>query len=89
MHDRESLRRKLGEFLERETGEPQRDLNDLNVLREGLGLDSVDLVSLVMQLECQFRVRLSGDELALVRTVGDVLDLLQSKLTSVPHKAAA
>jgi acyl carrier protein len=89
MHDREALRGKLREFLENETGERRPELPDDLVLREQLGLDSVDLVSLVMQVECQFRVRLEGEELAHVKTVGDLLDLMQTKLAEKPQKAAA
>ena len=89
MHDREALRGKLREFLENETGETRPELPDELVLREQLGLDSVDLVSLVMQVECQFRVRLGGDELAQLKTIGDLLDLMQAKLAETPQRAAA
>jgi acyl carrier protein len=88
MPDRESLRSSLRELLENETGAQRPDLPDTLGLREELGLDSVDLVSLVMQVECQFRVRLSSEELAQLKTVGDLLNLMQSKLAG-PASAAA
>ena len=49
-------------------------------LREGLGLDSVDVVSIVSQIERQFHIRLSHEELEKLATVADVLNLLQAKL---------
>ena len=58
-------------------------------LRDGLGLDSVDVVSIVSQIERRFRVRLSQPELENLATVGDVLNLIQSKLTALPQISAA
>jgi acyl carrier protein len=58
-------------------------------LREGLGLDSVDVVSIVSQIERRFRIRLTQQELEKLVTVGDVLTLLESKLSSAPDTAAA
>ncbi len=60
-------------------------------LREGLGLDSVDVVSIVSQIERRFHIRLTHQELEKLVTVADVLDLLQAKLadTSSSPSAAA
>ena len=49
-----------------------------------LGLDSVDLVGLVMRIEREFHVRLSPEELATVKRVGDLLDLMETKLADRP-----
>ncbi len=80
MSARETLRTTLLNLLEEEMGQtfalPQDDLD----LRETLGLDSVDLVGLVMRIEREFRVRLSAEELGAVKKVGDLLDLMESKL---------
>ena len=88
MQDREALRNSLREMLENETGERRGGLPDELGLREELGLDSVDLISLVMQVECEFRVRLAGEELAQLKCVGDLLNLIQAKL-AVPQNLAA
>ena len=53
-------------------------------LRESLGLDSVDVVGLVMRIERQYHVRLATEELAAVKSVGDLLDLLEAKLAARP-----
>jgi acyl carrier protein len=89
MPDRESIRQALGQFLEEETGEKYPDLSDAKGLREELGLDSVDVVSIVLQIERHYRVRLSQEELQKLTTVGDVLDLLQAKLGAGPQSSAA
>jgi acyl carrier protein len=87
MPDRESIRRTLVELLEADTGEKYPQLEDGVQLREGLGLDSVDVVSIVSQIERQYRIRLTHQELEKLVTVNDVLTLLQSKLAGLPEAA--
>jgi acyl carrier protein len=88
MPERESIRQTLTELLEEEMGEQYADLGDSKRLREELGLDSVDVVSIVSQVERRFHIRLSHEELQGLATVGDVLDLLQAKLQAPPAQAA-
>ena len=87
MPDRESIRRTLVELLEADTGEKYPQLEDGVQLREGLGLDSVDVVSIVSQIERHYRIRLTHQELEKLVTVNDVLTLLQSKLAGLPEAA--
>jgi acyl carrier protein len=82
MMDREAIRKNLVELLEADTGETYSDLTDDKKLREELGLDSVDVVSVVSQIERQYRIRLTHQELETLVTVSDVLDLLQAKLSA-------
>jgi acyl carrier protein len=89
MPDRETLRLTLVELLEADTGEKYADLQESAGLRDGLGLDSVDVVSVVSQIERQFRVRLTHEELEKLVTVRDVLDLLQAKMADVPPQSQA
>jgi acyl carrier protein len=88
MPDRASLRRTLVELLEADTGEKYDHLDDAANLREGLGLDSVDVVSIVSQIERRFKIRLTHEELEKLATVADVLDLMQAKLAVTEAKAA-
>jgi acyl carrier protein len=78
----EMIRQTLVELLEADTGEKYPNLDEKTNLREGLGLDSVDVVSIVSQIERRFHIRLTHEELQTLATVGDVLNLLQSKLTA-------
>jgi acyl carrier protein len=80
MSARETLRTTLLKLLEEEMSESFAVPQDVDDLRESLGLDSVDLVGLVMRIEREFRVRLSPEELATVKRVGDLLDLMEAKL---------
>jgi acyl carrier protein len=82
MSQREQVRQTLIGLIENDIGQKFEDLHDGKNLREELGLDSVDVVSIVSQVERQFRIRLSQQELEKLVTVGDLLDLLQGKLSA-------
>ena len=88
MPDRDTIRHTLIELMEADTGGTYTNIDDGKNLRTDLGLDSVDVVSLVSQVERRFRIRLSQQDLETLVTVGDVLDLLQKKLGEAESKAA-
>jgi acyl carrier protein len=85
MSTRETLRTTLLNLLEEEMGESVQLPDDDQDLRESLGLDSVDVVGLVMRIERQYKVRLATEELAAVKCVGDLLDLMEVKLAARPE----
>lgn len=85
---REEIRASLKNILQEEMGETLPDLPDGANLAEQFQFDSVDVVSLVMQIERQFRIRVREDELADMETVGSLITLVQAKL-SEPRAAAA
>jgi acyl carrier protein len=89
MADRETIRRTLIELLEADKGEKYPELTDAMNLRDDLALDSLDVVSIVSQVERRFRIRLTHEELQGLTTVGDVLNLLQTKLAASAAQAAA
>jgi acyl carrier protein len=89
MADRESIRQTLVALMEADIGEKFTDLSDTTRLREDLGFDSVDVVSIVSQIERHFRIRLTQQELEKLATAGDVLDLLVAKVSVPPASAAA
>lgn len=78
--ERQRLRATLTELLEETTGERYSEVTETQSLTEGLGLDSVDLFSLVVEMQNTFRIKIASEELGPVATVGDLLDLLQAKL---------
>jgi acyl carrier protein len=81
--DREGIRQTVIELLEADLGERFESLSDEKKLREDLGLDSVDVVSVVSQIERRFRIRLSQTDLEKLSSVGDTLDLLQAKIAEL------
>ena len=89
MSTRERLRTTLLQMLEEEMGESYPELTDDQDLRETLNLDSVDVVGLVMRIEREFRIRLATEELATVKRVGDLLDLMETKLAATSDDSAS
>ena len=87
--DREAIRKTVIELLEADIGEDFSKLDDGKNLRTELGLDSVDVVSVVSQIERKFRIRLTQPELETLATVGDLLNLLQAKIAAGPASNAA
>jgi acyl carrier protein len=80
MTNRTEITERLVEFLESDTEVRLDNLSDGLSLREGLGLDSVDLVGIIMRIEGHYRIRLSHAELEKVETVGHLLDLIETKV---------
>ena len=89
MVTRDEIRQTLLELFEAETGEPLDALSDDQHLAEQLGLDSVDMVSLIMQLERHFKIRLTHEELADAMLVGQLLDIVQVKANEPKERGAA
>ncbi len=85
---RDEIREVLMELFEDETGEEVTSLQDSQSLAEQLGLDSVDMVSLIMQLERRFKIRLAHEELAHAQQLGQLLNLVYGKLNPGSRAAA-
>lgn len=48
-------------------------------LKEDLGIDSIDSVELVLELETRYDIRIEDDELAKLIRVEDIINLVESK----------
>lgn len=79
---RDALRQALAELVEQETGTKPGQLTDDTVLTEGLGMDSIDLIGLVVQVENRFKVKIATEELRKIAHVGELLNLLEAKLAA-------
>ena len=88
MIERTEIREILLELFEAETGEKIESLDDDQGLAQQLGLDSVDMVSLIMQLERRFKIRMTHEELVAAQEVRQLLDLVQRKVSELPIASA-
>jgi acyl carrier protein len=80
--DREVLRRELLDLVEQGVGERPTQLTDEQNLREELKLDSIDLVSLVIEVQAKYAIDIPTPELNNIVKVGDLLDVIQNKVTA-------
>jgi acyl carrier protein len=90
---REELKQQLVTLMEDTKGEKIEGLSDDTDLRTGLGLDSVDMVGLVLEVQDKLNLQLSITDFEQVQTFGQLLDVLLARLaastTTTPKRAAA
>ncbi len=82
--DRQELRRVLTELVEETTGETYPEIAEAQDLQAGLGLDSVDMFSLIVEIQSKLKVKIASEDVTSIVTVGDLLDLLQAKIAALP-----
>jgi acyl carrier protein len=87
--DRQELRGLLTELLEETTGESYPEVAEDQDLQAGLKLDSVDMFSLIVEIQSKLGIKISTEDVMKVVTVGDLLDLLQAKLAASSRSSAA
>ncbi|MEY3032307.1 MAG: acyl carrier protein [Planctomycetia bacterium] len=80
--DRTQLSAVVLDLLEKETGETYETLEESTTLAEGLGLDSLDMAGLVLHIESHFGIQIETELLDKIKTVGQMLDTLEEKLTA-------
>ena len=87
--DREQLRTTLVDLLEQETWERPEDFSDGVKIREGLKLDSVDLLSVMLRAESTLGVSLDSRDFDKITTVGDLLTTIERKMAAKNQRKAA
>ncbi len=84
MADADAIRQKI--ILELlEASESSLDASEIEAgtnLRDDLGLDSLQAVTVVMALEQEFEVEVDDEEIDGLQTVGDILQLLARKTSA-------
>ena len=81
---REELKAKLKEMIAvvDEDLAKAADVSDDLEIREGLGLDSLQIVELLFEIEEQLDVKIEDEEAQKLRTVGSLLDIIEVKLSA-------
>jgi acyl carrier protein len=77
------------ELLEKETGETYPAVEESTTLREGLNLDSLDMAGLVLHIESHFGIQIESELLDGIHSVGDLLDVLETKIAAKSVRRAA
>ena len=87
--DRQQLRETLLDVLEQETWERPANLADHVKIRDGLKLDSVDLLGVTLRVENQLGISLDARDFEKIVTVGDLLTAIEGKLAEADKRKAA
>ena len=77
------------ELLEKETGENYPSVEESTTLREGLNLDSLDMAGLVLHIESHFGIQIESELLDGIQSVGDLLNVLETKIAAKSVRKAA
>ena len=80
--ERSEIENKVNEFLIEEI-EIEEDLikPDANLTKD-LGIDSLDVVDIVVLIEQVFKVKIKGEELKDIKTLGNFYDFIEEKIKS-------
>lgn len=71
----EEIRKSIAEKIGEATVEDSKELKDL-------GLDSLDVVEMCLDLEDKYEIQFATEELAEFKTVGDLLKKIDEKISS-------
>ena len=85
---RDQIKKILADILEQSVGKAVCAIEESKNLRTDLNLDSIDVVNMAIEIQCEFKIDLKTPELMKLVLVKDLIDLIQSKVTPGQHLAA-
>jgi acyl carrier protein len=86
--ERAVIQQKLQEIMERSVGDSIGAIDETKNLQTDLRLDSMDVVTMAIEIESEFRIELKAAELSKLVLVKDLIDLIVSKIPSSQAQAA-
>ena len=89
MLNRNCLLKELLAIIEDDLGVVPAGITEESNLREALGMDSVDMITVISRVEQNYRIRMSHEELAQLVTVSDILNMISAKSLEQPVAKAA
>ena len=70
---------KIKDIMETELGKNRHDVTLESDIIKDLGLDSLDIVTLIMAVEDEYGFTADDDEIAALKTVGDVVNYIEKR----------
>jgi acyl carrier protein len=80
--DAEGIRTKIKQSINRVTGIDATTISDTASYDGDLGLDSLAILEIVVDVETQFKFQASDEELSSIRTVADAVSLVEKRLSA-------
>lgn len=71
---------KIKEIISDLSGFSEETVNEEIELKDGLGLDSLDVVEMMMKFEEEFDCNIPDEDYADVKTVGDVFNVVENRI---------
>ncbi|OWP64604.1 acyl carrier protein [Hymenobacter amundsenii] len=76
------IRYQVERMLHRKRRNPALVITPTTRLQQDIGIDSIDLVELAINLELRFHIEISDAEMEAMRTVQDMLDCVDQHLST-------
>lgn len=76
-----NLEKRLGSIVANHSADPKAKWSESADLKDHLGFDSLDVIACLIDIEEEFGVEISDDEIKTVKTVGDLARLVRRKTT--------
>ena len=80
MLDRDTLKRDIIPIIADTAGVDKNKITEDKVLKNDLGLDSLDTVDLIMNLESKFKIDMYDDDIDSSFKVSDVINLIEREI---------
>ncbi len=87
----QTIEERILQLIAEESEKPRETLDRSTVLGDEL-FDSLDMVEIIMALEDEFEIAIDDDEAQQIRTIGQLVDAVEAKLSGVsvkPHEGNA
>lgn len=72
-------REKINDILSDQLGERPFTEPDTATLHDDLGMDELDIIEVVMEIESEFDIEVSDEQVEALQTVGDIMALVDAK----------
>ncbi len=69
---------KVKELISQQLNKPVEEITEEKEVVKDLGADSLDVVEMLMSLEEDFNITVSEEEAVNIKTVGDIVNLIES-----------
>ncbi|OFW18786.1 MAG: hypothetical protein A3H97_04420 [Acidobacteria bacterium RIFCSPLOWO2_02_FULL_65_29] len=76
----DEIRTAIRKSVNRITGVAADDIRDTSSYRDDLGLDSLSMLELTVDIEYAFKIKVPEERLATIKTVNDTIQLVQEFL---------
>ena len=70
---------KILELISKQLNKPIEEITEDKEFVKDLGADSLDIVEMFMSLEDEYNITVSDDEAVKIKTIGDVIKLIESQ----------
>ena len=70
---------KVKELISAQLNKPVEEITEDKEVVKDLGADSLDVVEMIMSLEEEFNVSVPEDDAMNIKTVGDIINLIEGK----------